>query len=258
MASLGDLQEYRAAAASVVDAARMDLMDLYRSLQGNDPAVIRDALLEYVPVLTEQYGDVAAALAAEWFESLPTMGWATLQPPVPRAITEGQLRYRAGGLWRPDGTPSGLSEAAAVIGTIAGDLDEWVQRPARGTVRESAEANGFGWVRVPRGDKTCAFCLMLASRSGLWLYRTRETAQRRGRGQTEDKYHDHCDCQIVPAGSTDDVPWDPEPFFRVYEAAVDVVGNRSDTASILAQIRRVAPDAVTDGVHPPAPDVDDD
>jgi len=38
---------------------------------------------------------------------------------------------------------------------------------------------------------------MLASRG--FKYTTEFEAQHRGRGATEDKFHDHCRCQVVPA-----------------------------------------------------------
>lgn len=239
MATAAELEQYRTAVQTLVTEAKRDLLQLWMSLQGNPPETVRDVLLEYLPVLTEQYGTAAAALAAEWFESLPTGGWATLAPPVPAPVVEGALRREAGKLWTP--SPD------AAIAALQQDLTEWVQRPGRHTVQKSAITLDMGWVRVPQGAKTCAFCLMLASRSVGWLYRSKETALHRKRDG--EKFHPDCDCQIVPARGEDDIPWDPDPAFRVYRAATDLAGTTSDTAEILATIRRIAPDAVTDGVR---------
>lgn len=254
MATPAELDAYQSDMDELVGMARRDLMDLYRGVQGNDPQIIRDALLEFLPVLAERYGQVASALAAEWFEGLPSLGWATLAPPVSRSVVEKAFRYRAGGLWGDD--------PDSVIDALAGNMHLWVRGPARDTIRNSAHLNGRRWVRVPRGEKTCAFCLMLASRSAEWmmsggppnsgmnwLYTSRWEAQHRGRGQTQDKYHDWCDCAIVPVNGPSEVPWDPEPFYAVYNAAAEAVGDRADTSAILAQIRRDFPDAVNDGVH---------
>lgn len=238
MATAQDLEEYRTKIGRLTRDAQRDLMQIYQGLLGQGPQAIRDALLQYLPVLAEQYGSAAAALAAEWFESLPTMGWATTAPPVPASIVEGQFRYRAGGLW--------LEDDAATVRAISQDLSEWVMRPGRHTVQFSAQNNQKGWVRVPRGPRTCAFCLMLASRSAEWIYNTKKAALTRRRDG--ERYHGDCNCQVVPAGGTDDIPWDPEPYYAVYEAAVVSAGS-TDTADVLAEIRRKFPDIVTDGVH---------
>lgn len=47
------------------------------------------------------------------------------------------------------------------------------------------------WARVPQ-DKTCAFCVMLASRG--FAYLSDETA-----GKDGTRFHDDCDCRIVPS-----------------------------------------------------------
>lgn len=238
MATETDLTEFRGAAAGLVRDAQADLMQLWRSLQGNDPSLIRDAMLEYLPVIVEEYGSAAAVLAAEWFESLPTAGWATLAPPVASSIVEGTLRREAATLFTDD--PAPFAQA------LAQDFTEWIQRPARHTLQRSAEHNRMGWVRVPRGRKTCSFCLTLAGRSAGWLYTTEHRAKyRRSDGE---KYHPDCDCQVVPAHDGDDLPWNPDPFYEMYRAAAGQAGTTSDLNAILAQMRRMFPDAVTDGV----------
>jgi hypothetical protein len=46
------------------------------------------------------------------------------------------------------------------------------------------------FARVPQGEKTCDFCLMLASRGPVYL--TEESAG------AFTKFHAHCDCKVVP------------------------------------------------------------
>lgn len=50
------------------------------------------------------------------------------------------------------------------------------------------------FARVPQGEKTCDFCLMLASRGPVYL--TEESAG------AFTKYHAHCDCKVVPFWDT--------------------------------------------------------
>lgn len=55
-------------------------------------------------------------------------------------------------------------------------------------VRQDPDEPRFA--RVPQGEKTCDFCLMLASRGPVYL--TEESAG------AFTKYHAHCDCKVVP------------------------------------------------------------
>ena len=50
------------------------------------------------------------------------------------------------------------------------------------------------FARVPQGEKTCDFCLMLASRGPIYL-----TAESAG---AFTKYHAHCDCKVIPFWNT--------------------------------------------------------
>ncbi|QRY61480.1 hypothetical protein JVX90_13770 [Gordonia sp. PDNC005] len=83
-----------------------------------------------------------------------------------------------------------------------------IEQAARDTVKAAVEAeeersgDPIGWARVLTGAESCGFCAMLASRGP--IYKTEETAQRRGKNQEEDKYHDGCDCLIVPVFDIDD------------------------------------------------------
>lgn len=83
-----------------------------------------------------------------------------------------------------------------------------IEQAARDTVKAAVEAeeersgDPIGWARVLTGAESCGFCAMLASRGP--IYKTEKTAQRRGKNQEEDKYHDGCDCLIVPVFDPND------------------------------------------------------
>lgn len=101
------------------------------------------------------------------------------------------------------------------------------------------------YARVPKGAKTCAFCLMLASRG--FVYSTRETA---GEG-LEYSYHSHCDCAIVPefGEGTEISGYNPARYRAIYENAKKVAKS-TNYREILKTMRRQAPDRVKDGVYP--------
>lgn len=72
-----------------------------------------------------------------------------------------------------------------------------------GRDRERAKVEkAVGWARVLTGLESCGFCAMLASRGP--VYGTEWLAQHRGRNQQENKYHDGCDCLIVPVFDSND------------------------------------------------------
>lgn len=97
------------------------------------------------------------------------------------------------------------------------------------------------WARVPRGAKTCAFCLMLASRG--FAYLSEDAAGR------QMQYHADCDCDIVPSwGSVKLKDYDPDKYYEMYQAAEAAAGENGDWHDALAQLRRIYHDDVKDGV----------
>lgn len=78
---------------------------------------------------------------------------------------------------------------------------DWEVKAAAGRCTQyNAERDPYGgetrYARVPTGEETCDFCIMLASRGP--VYHTEESAG------AYDHYHAHCDCRIVPFWGTYD------------------------------------------------------
>lgn len=98
------------------------------------------------------------------------------------------------------------------------------------------------YARVPHG-KTCAFCLMLASRG--FAYWSEESAG--GRGNT---YHDDCNCGIAPSwGQTKLEGYDPDRLKDLWKECRETAGERGqdDYKSTLRILRADHRDEVTDG-----------
>lgn len=117
----------------------------------------------------------------------------------------------------------------------------FVRQAGRDTIADNAERDPRGhWVRVPTGDETCAFCLILASRGATPArYSTRESALYRRNGR---KYHNDCDCTAVPVWSEADYPegYDPEELYSRYARARDEVtapGHPIDLREVTATMR---------------------
>lgn len=230
LATLNDLQQLRRALNRVGGEASKEVKALLAALDGLDPVAIRQALHEAMPVLTDRYSQATQAIAAEWYESIGK-GQAVLSDTTGMdTAVHSQIGYRA----------QTLEDTTRLAGTLAGlvgDVEKYVLNAGRQTIIESAEKYRQRWVRVPGGKDTCAFCLMLASRSAQWMYKTKETAGDQGTGKG-DRFHNDCKCMVVPGDDPGDIPWNPDGYFTIYRSATDAVGNRLDTTEILAEIRR--------------------
>lgn len=236
MPSRSDVEALRAANAELSRLLDAELGDFFASLGDATPEAVRDALLDVMPALVSEYGDVAAVVSAEWFEQVYG-GTARLAEPVAVEAVEQGVRFAAGHLWTP--------EPAAIVGLLSTQLDKWVKQPGRDTISRAAERDGLRWARVPSGAKTCAWCLVLASRDAVYL--TERSASKASGGSD---YHGKCDCVAVPMESIDDYPegYDPGGMYDTYMAARSASGS-NDIKDIAAELRRRNPDLVTDAVH---------
>lgn len=260
MVAQADIEQFRAANSQLSQLVRDALEAFFASLDLSRPEAARDALLEFVPVLTQQYGDVAATLAADWYDELRAASGAAgrfralTAAAVPSGAVEAKVRYLAGHLWTPEPT--------AMLGGLLTATDKYVKQPARDTVAANAKREGVRWARVPQGSKTCAFCLVLASRDA--VYHSKKAAGDLGRG-VGDRFHGDCDCAVVRIGKAQDYPTDflPDDYYSMYSDAAkdDSPEARAFLASLPADdknkqlkaavfnMRRLHPHAVKDGVH---------
>lgn len=236
MPSRSEVELLRAANAELSSLLDGELADFFASLGDVRPEIARDALLDFMPSLVAEYGDVSATVSAEWYEQVYG-GRVVLAPNVRAEAVEQGVRYAAGHLWTA--TPE------AIAGLLSTQLDKWVKQPGRDTISRSADRDGMRWARVPTGAKTCAFCLMVASRDAVYLSERSAT-----KGSNGSDYHGKCDCVAVPMNGWDDYPegYDPQNLYDLYERAASEVG-RADTKGITAAFRRQNPDLVTDAVH---------
>jgi len=191
VATATDVARLRRANDRIVRAVDRELRDLFAALPLNRPERARNALLEYLPVLTDRYGEAAAAVAAEWYDELraaervPGRFRATLAPLTAVEAVEGSVRYAAGHLF--------TDAPAAALGVLRGSLVRHVLDPGRGTVRLSTvrDPRTSGWQRIARADG-CRFCVMLAQRGAVYKDTTVDFAS-----------HDDCNCAAAPS-------WDPD------------------------------------------------
>lgn len=245
MTTRADVNRLSLLGSRAVDLARAELEAFFYGLNFSDPALAREALLEFMPLLTQSYGDAAATAAAEWYEAArrAEVGGtysAVLGRTADIAEVQGSTRYAAGGLFADD--------PAQTLAILSGALQRYVLLAMRDTVGENARRDSARprFARVPTGAKTCAWCELLASRG--FVYHTKETA-----GIIASDYHDDCDCMIVSSWDKPDIEgYDEDALHQRYLAAREAAGGDGVQAGqVAAQMRRLFPDQYTDGVFPP-------
>ncbi|UKA59168.1 VG15 protein [Arthrobacter sp. FW306-2-2C-D06B] len=240
-------EQFRAANAGLSKLVRDELEGFFGTLNLAKPEAVRNALLEFVPLLVSEYGSVAETLALDYYDELRAASGATGvfraiagADGIPGSAVEAKIRYLAKQLWTPD--------PASMLGGLLTATDKYVKQPGRDAISYNAKREGARWARVPTGAKTCSWCLVLASRDAVYLSK-QSAGDRRGTGKG-DAFHGDCNCAVVRIGKASDYPpgYLPDDYLAMYEAA------RADAASgdikdISAAFRRLHPDAVTDAVH---------
>lgn len=183
MATNPSPSDYRAQLAALTRLAGRDLDLLMAEVSG---FARRDvALRAALPLLIDTYGQAAAALSADWYDSY------RLSLNVP-----GNFTASPAGL--PDGQDSlsliNWARATAktpdsMIDLVYGGMQRRVATQARLTVMGAAvrDKGSTGWMRIGDG-KNCAFCDLLISRGAVY----KENTVRFGA-------HDHCNCQAAPS-----------------------------------------------------------
>lgn len=247
MTSREDVNRLAAASAELIAMARRDLRDFLASLNLGDPDAAKAALIDIVPLLVREYGDLSAIAAAEWYEEIRAASGARgafaarLSDGIEPERVEASVGNAVGALWRGDPERT-LSE-------LEGALQRHIRYSSRDTVRQNIRNDPAKprYARVPRGRITCAFCTILASRGYVYL-----TAKSAGK-EDPSHYHDDCNCEIVAEFDAEQAHiagYDPDAMYEKYAAAVDATGGSYDPNELTKALRRLYPDDVTDGVQP--------
>lgn len=226
MATPAQIAANRAANAGIVALATRDLTAFWASLDLTKPEAARDALVRFTPVLVDQYGEVAATVAADFYDDLRLEAdvrpgfRARMADPVPAEVVVAQTRFGAQHLWTD--TPD---QSLAFLTTA---LSKYVLAPGRATIVNSslADPQAAGWHRETRPSSTyhsgCRFCRMLAGRGGVYKKATATFAA-----------HGGCHCVAVPS-------WDanaPEVGADQYRASerMDALRRRAAAGDASAQ-----------------------
>lgn len=184
----------------------------YFALKGN-----RNLVIDEMQALVSLYGDVAAELGSELFETIMIAEGRDLEAEIADPISDksiaASVRSSARHIWGE------TCDVEAFKGSCAKQLRRYVAMAANKSVAKSCAKYGMDdvrFARVPMG-KTCEFCIMLASRG--FVYANEKTAGKLG------QYHYKCDCRIVPGieGSTSIEGYDPDVYYRAYKDSRDTL-----------------------------------
>lgn len=222
--------------------AQNEFWEMWQKIDFSNPSKARDILISIVFGVVEKYGDAAAMVASEYYDELRQLSGvassysSVLAENVAVEQVESSVRYAARHLFKDN------PEQARLY--LNGALDKFVKQPARDTIALNAKRDPAKptFARVPTGAKTCAWCMVLASRG--FVYRNANAA-----GESA-QYHKHCDCQAVPSFGKDSYlkGYDPKSIKDMYDKAVkyDQYGHVAVNET-LKNMRKMHPERVSDG-----------
>lgn len=160
---------------------------------------VRDALMDVIPALVEDYSAASQVTAADWYvEHREDQGVpGNFVPDLPDLGGQGADELAGWGTSLI--TPEDADWDAALT-RISGGLQRRIADASRETITNATfvDPQATGWQRIARPDG-CGFCQMLAARAE--LYKSRDTA--------DFGSHDNCNCLAMPAFSGLPIPVKP-------------------------------------------------
>lgn len=266
-----EVQQQAARNAAIAALAARELAQLWPRVDWEHSVAATAVKTIYAAIVT-RYGQAAAAVAAQFYDDVRrtqnTKGAFRAAPAnhIPQIITDKAVQSAF--LGRRDehvhqATTSDLPLEQRVPQRLDGSLQRHVLQAGRDTIAANVEADPEKprYVRVPQGDTTCAFCVLLASRdSATVLGRTidmtytsansaqfvvgrgRDAVRSGGKQPLGQKYHDHCDCEPVPIFPGQH-PSDVSPNFNDYQdmyyKGAAEAGTHRDAKKIIAAMRQL-------------------
>lgn len=173
--------QLRRSLAVLVQEAETDLQVVWNST--TTPEQAASALHDVLPALINQYGQAAAAVAAEWYDNLrASQGIPGSFTAMPEDIPDPGGNELVG--W----ATATAQDTTSMQSLVVGGMTRRILNFSRGTVTSNsvADKHARGWQRVGSGE--CSFCAMLISRGAVYTEATADFAA-----------HDHCECSATPA-----------------------------------------------------------
>lgn len=165
----------------------------------------RNAIITTAHAFAVKYGEAAAALACDMYDSMAEASGWTVPPAEPAETATMEETAKA-----VNGTLKQYLDVMQVAETVG----RLVKTTGQDTTLKNAERDGAQFAWIPHGD-TCPFCMILASRG--WQHMSKKALKN---GHAEH-IHPHCDCAygIRFDSSTTYDGYDPDKYLQMYEDA---------------------------------------
>lgn len=204
-----DIKRYSSMARGISKSARADFERRASQIDYSDWSMASDELRALCRAIVRTYGTGSATLGAQWYDYCRRLAIGEGDPAEPLTPNESALTYdmeqTIHGLYTGAHTPEQMADA------MGATVEKHVHELSRNTVsvalqrdyaasvaRGGGRRSRYRWTRITVGT-SCAFCTMLASRGAVYL--SRETAG----GTLSSKFHDDCDCVVLPFADSGDV-----------------------------------------------------
>lgn len=226
MATPEQVDEFRVANAELIALVEGRLDEFWAATGAGSDVSGLNALLNFVPLLTQQFGELASTIAMDWFEELrfdaidegmiAAVGRATSYEVVRTDPVILEVSAASASYWQHRLAADGPEAAFAGIKDAA---TRAVRQSGRETIARNSDRDraARGWQRMTRPG-ACRFCRALANRGGVYT-------------QASVRFAAHgpkCNCVAAPT-------WDPkareaEPF--VYVASQNTAGMTDEQRQI--------------------------
>lgn len=231
------------------------LVTLFRQYgkRSDFPQLVKTAF----PQIVEPHAHAAAQITAQWYDELnPSAAFhaaPTVDLPPARMDKTVDWALYAPTEVKPTEPSSHVhvyeTEPDTSLSRLSGSAKRMVYDASRDTVTTNASQQGVHFARYASAN-ACAFCRLLATRTGKDLYSSEKAAttvvgvrgRPRGTRTLGAKYHDHCRCVAVPVpdGQTYTPPDYTKQWQQDYKDArkgVREAGKTANLNNILAHMR---------------------
>jgi len=235
-------QSYSALLDKLSEDALSDLDQTMAAVTEEPPPVQQEALMEFVPVLGDQYVGASSLVSAQFFDELLDLNGLPRRREPETMESVGAKRWHSLVGWGMSMFERG--GLALVYSLLAGGLTKTLTESAADTmVGNAAIQGGLRAQRVPRPG-CCAFCGMLASRGAAYTsvesagkvvgrgmpvgsHRKAKGVHPRGAREIGEDFHDFCRCRVVVVTEDNEVEMQAtaERYFDSYRAAYDKVSD---------------------------------
>lgn len=219
--------ESREALIGLTRLAEADLRRLWIRIANQPPDAVRDALMDVLPLLADEYGTAASVMAADWYDDVRAAAEAAglfQAQPVPPPTS---ARFEALARWGVDPLFAATPAADVALTRISGGMQRTIADMYRETVVQSSllDPAALGWRRVGQGDN-CGFCNMLIGRGDVYSQKG-----------VAFKSHDHCNCIAAAVFQGEDVAYATDLQRRVSQRKVSDATRKKNNQRAYKYIR---------------------